>query len=72
CATHRAHNHYRVDLTAQCIDTQRLGCMIVYGVILIFIISYLPNGLMGLFRKRQDVLGGSLETTKNELESKDA
>ncbi|MBL6608951.1 MAG: branched-chain amino acid ABC transporter permease [Rhodobacteraceae bacterium] len=32
------------------IDTPGLS-LIVYGVILIFIISYLPNGLVGLFRK---------------------
>jgi len=63
--------HMVNEITRNFIDTPGLS-MIVYGVILIFIISYLPNGLMGLFRKRQDVLGGSLETTKNELESKDA
>ncbi|MGB0465414.1 MAG: branched-chain amino acid ABC transporter permease, partial [Candidatus Puniceispirillaceae bacterium] len=33
------------------IDTPGLS-LIVYGVILIVIISYLPNGLIGLFRKR--------------------
>ena len=32
------------------IDTPGLS-LIVYGVILIFIISYLPNGLVGLFRR---------------------
>lgn len=32
------------------IDTPGLS-LIVYGVILIFIISYLPNGLIGLFRR---------------------
>ena len=32
------------------IDTPGLS-LIVYGVILIFIITYLPNGLVGLFRK---------------------
>ena len=39
------------EVTRNFIDTPGLS-LIVYGIILIIIISYLPNGLIGLFRGR--------------------
>ena len=41
--------HFVNEVARHFIDTPGLS-LIVYGVILIFIISYLPNGLVGLFR----------------------
>ena len=43
--------HIVNEIARHFIDTPGLS-LIVYGVILIVIISYLPNGLIGLFRKR--------------------
>lgn len=43
--------HIVNEIARHFIDTPGLS-LIVYGVILIVIISYLPNGLTGLFRKR--------------------
>jgi branched-chain amino acid transport system permease protein len=43
--------HIINEIARHFIDTPGLS-LIVYGVILIVIISYLPNGLIGLFRKR--------------------
>jgi len=43
--------HIVNEIARHLIDTPGLS-LIVYGVILIVIISYLPNGLIGLFRKR--------------------
>lgn len=43
--------HIVNEIARHFIDTPGLS-LIVYGVILIVIISYLPNGLVGLFRKR--------------------
>ena len=39
------------EVTRNFIDTPGLS-LIVYGIILIIIISYLPNGLIGLFKGR--------------------
>ena len=43
--------HIVNEITRHFIDTPGLS-LIVYGVILVVIISYLPNGLMGLFKSR--------------------
>ena len=43
--------HIVNEITRHFLDTPGLS-LIVYGVILVLIISYLPNGLMGLFKSR--------------------
>jgi len=49
------------------IDTPGLS-LIVYGVILIVIISYLPNGLIGMFKKK---MGQSASTALDKPNSGD-
>ena len=54
------------------IDTPGLS-LIVYGVILILIISYLPNGLIGMFRKRMGTAqAGTLKSVRGKEARKDA
>ena len=54
------------------IDTPGLS-LIVYGVILILIISYLPNGLIGMFRKRMGTAqAGALKSVGGKEARKDA
>ena len=43
--------HIVNEIARHLIDTPGLS-LIVYGVILIVIISYLPNGLIGMFKKK--------------------
>lgn len=54
------------------IDTPGLS-LIVYGVILILIISYLPNGLIGMFRKGKGTAqAGALKSVRGKEARKDA
>jgi len=45
--------HIVNEIARHLIDTPGLS-LIVYGVILIVIISYLPNGLLGMFKKKMN------------------
>jgi hypothetical protein len=51
------------EVTRHFIDTPGLS-LIVYGVILVLIISFLPNGLMGLFKSRLKKKGGDESARK--------
>ena len=64
--------HIVNEVTRHFLDTPGLS-LIVYGVILVLIISYLPNGLMGLFKSRSKAsLEGKLGPDKTGGTSKDA
>ena len=55
--------HMVNEVTRHFIDTPGLS-LIVYGVILVLIISFLPNGLMGLFKSRLKKKGGDESARK--------
>lgn len=58
--------HIVNEIARHFIDTPGLS-LIVYGFILILIISYLPNGLMGLFKKKMKQSGATaLDKMKSE------
>lgn len=64
--------HIVNEITRHFLDTPGLS-LIVYGVILVLIISYLPNGLMGLFKSRSKASDdGGLGPDKTGGASKDA
>ena len=64
--------HIVNEVTRHFLDTPGLS-LIVYGVILVLIISYLPNGLMGLFKSRSKASHeGKLGPDKTGGTSKDA
>ena len=64
--------HIVNEITRHFLDTPGLS-LIVYGVILVLIISYLPNGLMGLFKSRsKGSYDGGLGPDKTGGASKDA
>ena len=64
--------HIVNEVTRHFLDTPGLS-LIVYGVILVLIISYLPNGLIGLFKSRSKASDkGELGPDKTGGASKDA
>ena len=64
--------HIVNEIASHFIDTPGLS-LIVYGFILIVIISYLPNGLMGLFKtKMKQTDATSLDKLKSDEGGRDA